>query len=224
MSSRFFYPFVGSNYQKGIQGKKVLILGASFYCPQTDCKFFNICTDVEKKDSSPCDKTCPVYMSDGKTLHDEPTYCIGDAPRTYQTFAGYISKFIGTQEYDKVWSHLAFTNYVQFFLPATSKGFRETKWSDMSERDFESFIQTVKEIQPDIVILWGCVINSRLKEDNVFVVDKQALASTGGYLCHMQVPGINKQITLLNPYHPSSSAWHSALSTFDNYFVQALNE
>ena len=107
MSSRFFYPFVGSNYQKGIQGKKVLILGASFYCPQTDCKFFNICTDVEKKDSSPCDKTCPVYMSDGKTLHDEPTYCIGDAPRTYQTFAGYISKFIGTEEYDTVWSHLA---------------------------------------------------------------------------------------------------------------------
>ena len=32
MSERFFTPWVGTEYNKGICGKKVLVLGASFYC------------------------------------------------------------------------------------------------------------------------------------------------------------------------------------------------
>ena len=32
MEDRFFQPFKGSEYDKGISGKKVLVLGASFYC------------------------------------------------------------------------------------------------------------------------------------------------------------------------------------------------
>lgn len=224
MRNRFFKPYVGSNYKTGIRGKKVLILGASFYCPNTECEFYARCTNVATKDSSSCDSCCPVYYPDGKVLHNEPSYCIDDAPKTYETFASYISKYLDNGDYEHVWSHLAFTNYVQFFLPATSKGFRETRWSDLSERDFESFIDTVKEIEPDIVIIWGCVINSRLKEENVYVTDRSNIGNTGGYLCHMKIPGMSKEVTLLNPYHPSSSAWYSALSTFDKYLKQALNE
>ena len=224
MKNRFFKPFVGSNYNTGIRGKKILILGASFYCPNTECKFYARCTNVDTKDSSSCDSFCPVYTPYGKVLHNEPSYCIDDAPKTYETFASYMSKYIDNGNYEYVWSHLAFTNYVQFFLPATSKGFRETRWSDLSERDFESFIETVQEIEPDIVIIWGCVINSRIKEENVYGTDQSNIGNTEGYLCHMKIPGMSKEVTLLNPYHPSSSAWHSALSTFDKYLKQALNE
>jgi len=224
MKTRFFKPYIGYKYQEGIKGKKILVLGASFYCPNTKCKLYNSCTNVEKKDSSASDLTCPVYQQDGKVLHNEPSYCIDDMPKTYQTFASFMSKYTDESDYNKVWAHLAFTNYVQFFLPATNKGFRETKWSDLSERDFESFIETVQEIEPDIVIIWGCVINSRIKEENVYVTDQSNIGNTGGYLCHMKIPGMSKEVTLLNPYHPSSSAWHSALSTFDKYLKQALNE
>lgn len=223
-NTRFFKPYIGCKYQEGINGKKILVLGASFYCPNTKCKLYNCCTNVEKKDSSSCDATCPIYNPDGKVLHNEPSYCIDDAPKTYQTFASYISKYLDNGNYENVWSHLAFTNYVQFFLPATSKGFRETRWSDLSERDFEAFTETIKEIEPDIVIIWGCVINSRLKEENAYVTDKSLLGETGGYMCHMKIPGMSKEVTLLNPYHPSSSAWHSALSIFEKYLKQAINE
>ena len=224
MKNRFFKPFVGSNYNVGIRGKKILILGASFYCPKTECKFYEKCTDVQKKASSSCDATCPLYNPVGKVLHNEPSYCIDDAPQTYQTFAAYISKYLDYGNYENVWSYLAFTNYVQFFLPATGNGFRETRWSDLSERDFEAFIETVKEVEPDIVIIWGCVINSRLKEENVYVTDQSNIGITEGYMCHMKIPEMRKEITLLNPYHPSSSAWHSALSIFEKYLKQALNE
>ena len=136
MKKRFFRPFVGKRYNEGIRGKKILVLGASFYCPNTECKFYDQCTDVVKKDSNSCDANCPVYKTNGKVLHDEPSYCIDDAPKTYQTFASYMSKYLDNGNYENVWSHLAFTNYVQFFLPATANGFRETRWSDLSERDF----------------------------------------------------------------------------------------
>lgn len=31
MEKRFFKPFVGDRYQEGINGKKILVVGASFY-------------------------------------------------------------------------------------------------------------------------------------------------------------------------------------------------
>lgn len=224
MEIGFFKPYVGENYAKGINGKKVLVLGASFYCPHTGCEFYERCTDVGTKDSSAFDSICPLYKPDNKLLHNEPTYCVAESSKTYRTFASCMSRYLCEDDCAAVWSHLAFTNYVQFFLPATSKGFRETRWSDLSERDFNAFIETVKELEPDIVIIWGCVINTRIKEKNGFVIDKHLLNSTNGYLCHMQVPGMAKNISLLNPYHPSSSAWHSTLAEFDEYFLKALQE
>ena len=50
--SIFFKPFKGDKYEIGINGKKVLVVGASFYCNKTDCPFFADCTNVAKKDSS----------------------------------------------------------------------------------------------------------------------------------------------------------------------------
>lgn len=224
MENRFFEPYVGESYAKGIKGKKVLVLGASFYCPHTECEFYGQCTDVGTKDSSAFDSICPLYKPYDKLLHNEPSYSVADSPKTYRTFASCMSRYLGEDDCAAVWSHLAFTNYVQFFLPASAKGFRETRWSDLSERDFKAFIETLKELEPDIVIIWGCVINSRIKEENEYVIDKHMLRSTDGYLCHMQLPGVAKTISLLNPYHPSSSAWHSTLAEFDRYFIVALHE
>lgn len=53
--SKFFYPFIGKDYNQGINGKRVLILGASFYCPKVDCKYYKDCTDTKTKDSSKYD-------------------------------------------------------------------------------------------------------------------------------------------------------------------------
>ena len=66
--SIFFKPFKGDKYEIGINGKKVLVVGASFYCNKTDCPFFADCTNVAKKDSSKYDKSCPEYINDGLLL------------------------------------------------------------------------------------------------------------------------------------------------------------
>ena len=149
----FFNPFVGSNYHKGISGKKILVLGASFYCPKTECLYFEKCTNTSIKDSSPYDHVCPEYKANGICLHDEPTNSIENWYPTYQTFAKGLEQFVDDADYNSIWSHLAFTNYVQFFLPSNGDSFRTTKSSDLSERDFEALIEVVKELSPDIVIV-----------------------------------------------------------------------
>lgn len=102
MQYRFFFPHIGDKYNEGINGKKILVIGASFYCPNRNCTFFKGCTDVTKKDSSHYDKLCPVYTSKGKFLHDEPSYAIEDAPIIYRRFEAFISKFTKTSNYEEI--------------------------------------------------------------------------------------------------------------------------
>ena len=184
MKNRFFNPFVGSNYTKGILNKRVLVVGASFYCDQQACPYFKRCTDVERKDSSEFDSICPAYQACGGTLHDEPSNAISDGLPTYQRFASYLSSKVNKREYAEVWSYVAFTNYVQFFLPAEPGRYRETRPSDLSERDFEAFNETLRELQPHIVVIWGCVFNSRVREQNAYLIDRSELERTEWYICH----------------------------------------
>ena len=222
-SKRFFIPFIGSNYEKGINGKRVMVLGASFYCNHTECKFFKQCTSIECKDSRAYDEICPIYAKDNKKLHREPEYAIEDCVSTYQKFAAGLAKYVGTEDYDEVWSHVAFTNYVQFFLPAEN-GYRETRKSDLSERDYEAFVETLAELKPDIVIVWGSVINNRIKQDNPDMVQNGMLERTDWYVCQIVPTGFTIPIYIINPYHPSMSAWYSGMADFDRYFSQLINK
>lgn len=133
-----------------------------------------------------------------------------------------MGKYLGIDDYAAIWEHMAFTNYVQFFLPATNGSFRETSWSDLSERDFAAFTEVVQQLQPDIIIVWGSVINSALKERNPYLVDLKELQETEYYVCHLNVPGVNHPVAVINPYHPSSSAWYSDMEKLNHYFVNLL--
>lgn len=219
---RFFTPFVGDNYQQGICNKKVLVLGASFYCNRQECPFFSDCTDTEKKDSSAYNAKCPYYQKDHLFLADEPSNCVGDGTTSHNRFAKYMGTLLDETDYYKIWSHMAFTNYVQFLLPAEPDRFRETRWSDLSDRDLDAFYETLHELQPQIVVVWGNVFNSRLKEKNEHLVSLDELEQTEYYICHLNMPGIEHSIAVINPYHPSSSAWYGNLEKFDTYFKSIL--
>lgn len=221
--NKFFNPFIGKDYQKGFDGKKVLVVGASFYCPLVDCKNYSDCTNTESKDSSVFNSICPPYIADGKQLCDEPTYSIEDKPDAYRIFSKAMSRYAGTDNYDDIWNKLAFTNYVQFFLPSDGNSYRQTLPSDLSERDYEAFNETLIEINPDIVIIWGCVFNSRVREQNQYLIDKNELLDTEGYICHLQIPEMDHPVAILNCYHPSSGiAWNMGLDKFHMYLDKLL--
>lgn len=221
MSNLFFKPYVGSLYSKGIKGKRTLVLGASFYCDNTDCEFFNKCTDRSRKDSSEFDMKCPAYEGTGTALHEEPESCVADQPRAYRLFSDNVAYVLGITP-EELWDRVAFTNYVQFFLPAED-GYAETQASDLSKRDFEAFMEVVQELKPDVVIVWGSVVNSTVQENNPYLVSRSELEETDYYVCHLNVPGVDHEITVVNPYHPSSSAWFAEREKFDKYLQNALN-
>lgn len=221
----FFEPYVGLAYHSGCgpYSKRILILGSSFYCPYVyDDKACLECTDINRKDSSEFDTSCKIYKPLGRVLHDEPTYNIEEKPQAYQNLAKALGSIIGTTNYEETWSYLAFTNFVQFFLPATDGNYRKTTSTDLSPRDFKAFIGVVKNLQPHIVIVCGCVINKPIK-NNEYLCDENMLEKTHGYLWHLRIPDVTHLISVINPYHPSSPAWYTGLSDFQLYLTEELN-
>ena len=215
-SKRFFVPFVGKKYKTGINGKKVLVLGASFYCNKHDCPNFKDCTSHNIKDSSPYDKTCPEYGKQGAELRLEPRYAIEENYPDYQRFEKLMREVVGCDVED-IWEHLAFTNYVQFFVPTTN-----TYKSYLSNRDFEAFIETLVELRPDIVISWGMVTIDDVRTNNKYVIDKEKLSESEWYICHLNVPDIKHFITLFCCFHPSSKDWNEDFSKCVKYLKQEL--
>ena len=211
MKFRFFEPFVGSHYKEGIRGKRVLVLGASFYCTNNECVFFNECTNPEKKDSSRFDSICP--HNNGSALHDYPSEADG---RAYQCFNEFMRQFVDEGD---IWQRVSFTNYLQFFSPTII-----TKKKYLSNRDLEAFRETLRELKPDIVISWGTVILESLRDNNPDVIDKEDLPNSNYYICHIKLPDDNHTITLVSGYHPSSRYWKSNLDNLRYYIELALNE
>ncbi len=215
-SSRFFVPFKGKEYEAGINGKKVLVVGASFYCDKHDCPYFCDCTNPNKKDSSPYNKTCPEYVKHGAELRYEPTYAIDENYQAYQRFDKLMHEVVNS-DVENVWEHLAFTNYVQFFVPT-----KNTYKDYLSDRDFEAFIETLIELKPDVVISWGMVTIDDVRTNNKYVIDKEKLPDSEWYICHLKVPGIEHSITLFCCFHPSSKDWYEDFDKCAEYLRQVI--
>ena len=230
MEHAFFKPWVGEDYQKGIRGKKILVLGASFYCNQKDCKFFAECTSPDKKDSSKFDETCPYYAKiDGHPkLSEEPINAIEDCIRVYKIFAKFMYQFIEDKEnyegYDAyvAWDRMAFTDYVQFFLPT-----KDTYPWYLSSRDFDAFLEVIKQLKPDIIIAWGLPVTQEIRdnaEHKDYFVDLDQLPENEYYLCHMRIPEVEHDIAYINCYHPSAPGyWGSNKDIVAKYIQLAFN-
>jgi hypothetical protein len=221
MKQRFFNPFVGKKYNTGIQGKKILVVGASFYCNKDGkdgrkkCPNFEECTSPDKKDSSKFDKTCPEFPDCG--LRNEPSAALGENYPVYSIFAKFIRQFVDDREED-VWQRMAFTNYIQFQSPT-----KETMKEYLSQRDFDAFVETLRELQPDVVVSWGMVTIKEVRDNNPYIIDPEMWGKeTEGYVCHMKVPGVSHEITLVCCYHPSSPHWYTDLDKFTKYFKDCL--
>ena len=222
---RFFKPFEGEHYKEGIQGKRILVVGASCYCSKKEeCKYFSECTNSEKKDSSKFDDDCPDYKGKKTKLSDEPTTIISQDYPAPHNFALFIQKFVGEEDTWTTWKRMAYTEYLQFISP-TSK----TCGSYLSERDFKAFEETIIELQPHIIVVWGKTIIKDIRirgEKNTYIYDCEELKDTNNYICHMKVPGVNHNITLVNCYHPSDiyRHWSNNLPDFTKYMQIALDE
>lgn len=222
MHKRFFKPFVGAKYRQGINGKRILVIGSSFYCDHNGinkpkCPYFSECTNPMLKDSSKFDKICPIYSNTNQYLSNEPSNALSENYRVYQNFAKFMEQFIDDKS--DVWEYLAFTDYVQFFSPTII-----TYSEYLSLRDFDAFCETLSELQPDVVVTWGNLIAKAVREQNEFVMDSEDLSKTEYYVCHLKMPNVNHVITLVSSYHPSSYKWYTDFGKLSNYFSSVIKK
>lgn len=215
----FFQPRIGAKYTEGIKGVKTLILGASFYCKSTDCKFFDICT----VDSRPFDEICPDYacnhlkLSDSATIEVDSYLDIDGKYRSYGTFTQMMREALDDSRYQTsadIWEHVAFYNYVQHILPTTIT----PSFYDGYEDDFAALVQVIKQLQPQLIIVWGKPVRDAL--DTMLNGHIQHLDD--GYYQHMAtIKG--KQIKFLYLHHPSyrglNDSWDEHIHHLKNSFV-----
>ena len=224
-TNRFFKPFIGENYETGLSGKKVFVIGDSFYCAhREDCKYSQECTDMVKKDSSRFDGKCPdaEYSVNGKKLSDASAVELGQMYPSYRRFGEFLSGYVAETDSVSVWDYVAFTNYVQFFVPSATSHSRDA----VSERDFEAFKETVMELKPDVVFVWGTIAGEAIRRGRkeVYDYDTPEFHAKEGYICHLRLDGLDKDVVIINTYHPCNmyGQWSSSLPQLKKYTDEVI--
>jgi hypothetical protein len=234
MQKYFLNPYIGTKYKEGINGKRVLVLGASFYCPldgnkgRERCKYYEDC--AINQNSIKYNEKCPY--NNGRLLSDSAEVEIDENgaksyTRFYQ-FMSWVRSKSTTESFDEFWDKVAFTNYVQHMIG----GRTQTCPSDLREDYFEMFVSLLDEFEkgnklPDVVIVWGCVIDKPLKNhiipghpDCRIEIDDDK----EGYIFKWK--NFNgKDILFINIYHPSSGKFYTD-AEWDNmysYFKDIFN-
>lgn len=211
----FFIPYKGDNYSNGINGKKVLVLGASFYCEEGEVnkECHGICTNPNKRATADFKDKCPYCKRHKKNLSEKAEIAISiekcDAI-SYQNFEIFLQAVLLKED---PWDYVAFTNYVQFMLPT-----KETRYKYFSDIDYEAIVEVVQKITPDVIIVWGGNVKKHLEKKIPKI--KQKLSDTDGYSCSLELEGIN--VTMVFLRHPSAHNWGEVLRHSYEYVKQAL--
>lgn len=220
-AKHFFEPFVGDNYSEGIYGKRVLVLGASFYCNQDGvsvdketgevkekCPFYDDCAinqNTEKYDGK-----CP-YNHNSPLRKLPQTELDENGAESYKRFWLLLYHYFQQPElsFDDIWGKMAFTNYVQHEIGRRWNTLASDCRAEYLEM-FEDTLLTMKE-QPDVVIVWGCIVDKPLKAKTYsdrFPDFENTFTDKDHY--RFKWKNFNgKDIEFLCFFHPSSSDFYS---------------
>ena len=220
-AKHFFEPFVGDNYSEGIYGKRVLVLGASFYCNQDGvsvdketgevkekCPFYDDCAinqNTEKYDGK-----CP-YNHNSPLRKLPQTELDENGAESYKRFWLLLYHYFQQPElsFDDIWGKMAFTNYVQHEIGGRWNTLASDCRAEYLEM-FEDTLLTMKE-QPDVVIVWGCIVDKPLKAKTYsdrFPDFENTFTDKDHY--RLKWKNFNgKDIEFLCFFHPSSSDFYS---------------
>ena len=145
-----FMPWKGENYQKdGFNGKRILVIGESFYCSEEDAV------------ATLTDKIVNDYLA---IRNGEPCDNKGRWTNTYLKFERSLVGEETTPERSReIWNSIAFYNYLQ--VPMS--GARESGTKMDYKNAEKAFFEVINELQPDLIIVWGVgKLFNNLPEDN----------------------------------------------------------
>lgn len=194
---RIFTPFIGKNYgtSDSCFQEKVLCLGDSHYGSSTPTS--NTTNDVVTR-----------YLKNVVKESWFPTFSKG-----LQALTGCDMK--NNLAYrEKIFNSICFYNYVQ--VPMTEP--REKPSVENYNEATEAFIETLNELTPDIVVVWGARLWNHLPWENF--LEYRGCEEINGYKLYSCFYSLSsdKKILLLRIYHPSGGFswmnWHNCLKKY----------
>ena len=133
MKKQEFKPWVGRNYQTGINGNRVMVLGESHYCAVQSDAHPNMTTEIISD------------LLDKNSEHE-------GYKNTYTKFERALAgKPLSTTEKEELWNRVIFYNYVQCPISEARKAPTNQEF-DASE---QPFFDILEKYQPDNVLVWG---------------------------------------------------------------------
>lgn len=136
-----FEPWKGKNYlTSGLNGKKILAIGESFYCSEEEAdKFASTLTEKVVNDY--------LAIRNGEFRENK-----GEWTNTYLKFERSLVGEETTPERSReIWNSIAFYNYLQ--IPMS--GARESGSPIDYKNAEKAFFEVINELQPDLIIVWG---------------------------------------------------------------------
>ncbi|MEK6451023.1 MULTISPECIES: uracil-DNA glycosylase family protein [unclassified Myroides] len=192
MAKLVFKPWVGKHYTKGINGKRVLVLGESHYCDDPKDAVLTMTSDIIRD----------LYDDDSEHEPYKNTYT-----KFERALKGRVVPF---EEKQELWNSVAFYNYVQHPIDEA----RKAPTAEEFRTSEPLFFETLEELQPDCAIVWGKRLYGQLpntgEQQADVVLDNGDKIETWGYKLSN-----GKVVKLLPIYHPSAAFewtyWHQAI-------------
>ena len=133
-----FLPWEGENYQKGgFNGKKILVIGESFYCSEGEAVATLTTKIVED------------YLAIRKGEYRKNN---GLWTNSYLKFErSLVGEETTPEDSQKIWNSIAFYNYLQ--VPMS--GARESGSPIDYKNAEKAFFEVLNKLQPDLIIVWG---------------------------------------------------------------------
>lgn len=203
-----FKPWVGTNYAKGIEGKKILVLGESHYCKE-------LAKDGRCYPSCECGKM-------NEQCHMFTINVISNFRDNYrgehelQTFLCFERAMAGRKldqkEREEFWDSIVFYNYMQYAQSGPRRPLEQTNDSS------EAFREILEEHMPDYIIVWGKRLYGRMPNWNGV---QSEITLDNGDKTDVWIYDINgKKIPAIRVLHPSSPKgkkwgyWHLFYKNF----------
>lgn len=143
-----FYPWVGENFQEGLAGKKILILGESHYCKEQLAEG-GVCYPCCQRDKMTEKLGCFSQTEDVIDSYID-TYSGESYLQTFLCFERAVcGREISKEERAKFWNHVAFYNYIQYSQGGPRLPLQE---AEDSSNAFKAVLET---LMPDCIVIWG---------------------------------------------------------------------
>lgn len=185
----YFAPFVGRNYEVGVEGKKILILGESHYWGEEI--YERVEEDLKKgkylNDTTNVVRNYITYKSEG-----------GEFLSHFSTFTKFTNGFYNWErndiDYADFWNSVAFYNFVQF--PMT--GIRTSPTSEQFEKSEKAFYEVLEKYQPDAIIAWSWRLWRNMPSTGYYGKPSQVNKGKGIYYYKVN----NKEYPIIAVAHP----------------------